>query len=67
MNSLPLPGPSLFAGDAPAVHLDELLDDGEPDAEPPFGAGERAVPLGEELEHLGELLGRDADASVPDA
>ena len=67
MNSLPLPGPSLSAAMRAAVHLDELLDDRQPDAEPALGAGERAVPLGEELEHLGELLGRDADAPVPDA
>ena len=66
-NSLPLPGPSLSRRDAAAVHLDQLLDHREPDPQPPFGAGERAVPLGEELEHLRQLLGRDADAVVPDA
>ena len=35
--------------------------------EPALGAGERAVALGEELEHLREHLGRDADPVVPDA
>ena len=67
VNSLPLPGPSLVATTLPAVHLDELLDDRQPDPQAPLGAGERAVPLGEELEHLRQLLGRDADAPVLDA
>ena len=51
VNSLPLPSLAR-GGDGPAVHLGELLDEREPDAEPPLGAGERAVPLGEEVEHL---------------
>ena len=65
MNSLPLPSLARRR-DGPAVHLDELLDQGEPDAEPPLGAGERAVHLGEEVEDLGQHLRRDADPGVPD-
>src|ERR687886_741325 len=52
--------------DAAAVELDELLDDGQPDAEAPLAPGERPVPLGEQLEHLRELLRRDAVPSVFD-
>ena len=54
-------------GDAPSVHLDELLHHREADPEAPLRASERAVPLGEEFEHLGQLRGRDADALVLDA
>ena len=56
MNSHPLPRPSLLAVTLPPCKLDQLLDDRQPDAESAFGAGQRAVALGEQLEHLGQLL-----------
>ena len=62
----PLAGAFARGGDAPAVHLDELLDERQADPEPALGAGHRAVPLGEEVEDAGQELGRDADARVPD-
>ena len=62
----PLAGAFALGGDAPAVHLDELLDERQADAEPAFGAGHRPVPLGEEVEDAGQQLGRDAHARVPD-
>ena len=64
-NSLPLPVPSLDAVTRPTVHLGEFLHDGEPDAQPAFRAGDRTLALREQLEHVGQLLGRDADAVVP--
>ena len=64
MNVLPRPGPSLETRDAPAVHLDELLDHGQPDAQPPLGPGRRTVPLGEQVEDAREQVGPDADARV---
>ena len=62
----PLAGALARGRDAPAVHLDELLDERQADPEPALGAGQRAVPLGEEVEDAGQQLGRDADARVPD-
>ena len=53
----PLAGPFAPGLDGSAVHLDELLDHGEPDAQAPLAPGERAVPLGEQLEHLGSFSG----------
>ncbi len=50
--------------DAAAVHFDELLDDRQADAKTAFRAGDRTFALGEEHEHLGKLLGRDADTVV---
>ena len=53
--------------DAAAVHLDELLDDGEPQAQaavPPRRAG---VGLAEAVEDVREELGLDAHAGVDDA
>ena len=69
VNSLPLPGPVARGRDAPAVHLDELLDERQADPQAALGAGERAVALGEELEDLRAAsragcpmpLSRDAD------
>ena len=63
----PLAGPVAPGLDAPAVHLGQLLDDGQADAQAPLRPGQRAVALGEEPEHLRQLLGRDADPVVPDA
>ena len=63
-NSLPLSVPSLAGRDVAAVHLGELPDDGEPDAQAPFRAGDGTLALREELEHVGQFLGRNADAVV---
>ena len=49
------------------MHLDELLDHGQADAQPALGAGQRAVALGEQVEDAREQIGRDADAGVADA
>ena len=53
--------------DAPAVHLHQAADEGQADPQPPLGAVERAVDLGEQVEDLREHLGGDADAGVADA
>ena len=50
-NSLPLPGPSLVGGDGAAVQLGERPDQRQADAQAPLRAGERAVGLGEQVEH----------------
>jgi hypothetical protein len=52
--------------DRPPVHLDELLHEGKPDAQPALRAVERAIRLREEVEDVGEHLGGDPDARVPD-
>ncbi len=52
--------------DAPAVHLDQLLDQVEPYPQAPLGALEAGVDLGEHVEQPGKVLGRDADAVVRD-
>ena len=49
------------------MHLDELLDHGQADAQPALGAGQRAVALGEQVEDAREQIGPDADAGVADA
>ncbi len=49
-NSLPWPEPGAGGADAPAVQLDQLPDQGQPDPQPPLGAVERAVRLGEQVE-----------------
>src|SRR4051812_1027927 len=53
--------------DTPAVHLRELLDDGQPDSQAPLRPGQGAVALREELEHLRQLIGWDACPVIPDA
>src|SRR5918998_2849115 len=51
--------------DVAAVHLDDLLAYGQPQAAPPGRAGAVLVHPVEPLEELGELLLRDTDAGVP--
>ncbi len=46
------------------MQLRDAFHDSQTDAQAPFGAGHGAVPLGEQLEHLVELIGRDADTIV---
>ena len=62
----PGPAPGLVARDGAAVELDELLDDGEAEAEAAVAAGGGAVGLAEAVEDVGEELGRDALAGVGD-
>ena len=52
-------------GDGAAVQLGERPDQRQADAQAPLRAGERAVPLGEEVEHPRQQLRRDADPVVP--
>src|ERR687893_1359921 len=51
--------------DIAAVHLDDLLADGEPQAAPPGRAGAILVHPVEPLEELVQLFLRDTDAGVP--
>ena len=62
----PCPGPSLWAVDAPAVHLHQALDQAQADAQPALGAVEAPLGLHEQVEDVRQLLGGDADARVPD-
>ncbi len=48
------------------MELGERANEREPDAEPSLRTVERAVPLGEQLEHLREQSREDSDAVVPD-
>src|SRR5262245_46705974 len=48
-----------FDPDAPAVHLDDLLRDGEAEAGTTLGFGKRTVDLVELIEYAGLLLLRD--------
>ena len=57
-------GPRAMGFDAAAVHLGELLDDGEPDAQAAFAARDRAFSLREKLEHFRKPLGANAHAVV---
>jgi hypothetical protein len=50
--------------DAAAVHLDQPLDDREPDAEAAAALVERCVELREHLEHAAQHVPRQADAVV---
>ena len=47
-----------------AVHLDEVADQGQPQAQAAVGARRRAVRLAEPVEHVGQELRRDPDAGV---
>ena len=67
MKVAPLSLAGALGPDGAAVHLDELLDDGEPQAEPAMPPGGGGVGLAEAVEDLGEELGPDADAGVDDA
>ena len=49
------------------MQLGERPDEREPDPEPPFRAGEGAVPLGKKVKHPCEQLGRNAEPVVPHA
>ena len=63
----PAVGPLAVGLDAPAVHLHELADQGQADAQPPLRSVERAIDLDEQVEDAGDHLGADADPVVADA
>ena len=46
------------------MQLDQLAHQRQPDAEPALGRAQRAVGLGEQVEHLRQHLRGDADARV---
>ena len=60
VKSLPLPGPSLAAVTLPPCSSTSARTRVSPIPRPALRAGQRPVPLGEELEDVGEHLGRDA-------
>ena len=53
-----------FDRDAAAVHLDQLADDGQADAQAALRAIERLIDLREQLEDARQHLGGNADAGV---
>src|SRR5262249_9674395 len=53
--------------DAAAVHLDQPLDDGQPDPQPGLRLLQRPTHLGKHLEYPGQHVRRNADAGVFDA
>ena len=63
----PFAQPAAPGRDAPAVHLGERLDQRQPDAQPPSDRASVRSPWANSSNICGELLGRDADAVVPDA
>ena len=65
-NVAPLPSPVAGGDDGSAVHLDQLLDDGEAQAEAAAFAGEAGVGLAESLEEMRQELRGDADAGIDD-
>ena len=60
MNSLPRPALAARLHRS-AVHLDQPLDERQPDPKPALRPVERAIRLGEQVEHGGEQVGGDAD------
>jgi hypothetical protein len=52
---------------AAAVQLDDVADDGEPEAQAPAFPAGGGIRLAEALEHVGQEFGRDANSSVRDA
>ena len=65
-NVAPLPTVELDP-DATAVHLDDLLGDGEAEPGSALGLGVGVVHLVELVEHAGQLVLRDARAGVGDS
>ena len=64
----PAPSPRARAlrDNRPAVHLDETLDEREPDAEAAFRSRERTFTLHEEVEDAFDEVGRHADSRILD-
>src|SRR5690348_3102062 len=62
--SRPVTGARAVRFDMVAVELDQALHQGEPDAEPAFGAIERTLHLGEHFEYPRQQRGLDADPAV---
>ena len=66
-NSAPRPKPSLVDRNPPAVKLGQPANDRQTDAQPTFRPMQRAIGLGEQIEHIRQQIGADADAGVPHA
>ena len=66
VNVLPLPSAGALGRDGAAVHLDQPLDQRQPDAQAAGGALDAPVHLAEHVEDAAERLGRDADPVVAD-
>ena len=58
--------PFAVGRDGPAVHLDQRLDQAEADPQPALRPVRAVLGLDEHLEDVGEHLGHDPDARVPD-
>ena len=63
-NSAPRPSAGAACRDAAVVHLDDSLDQREPDAQAALGPGQRRAALDEQVEDGVEALGRNAHAVV---
>src|SRR5207302_4950392 len=61
-----LPSPAALRVHRPAVHLDEMADDGEAQPQTALGAARRAVRLPEAIEDVRQEVRRDADPGVAD-
>ncbi len=55
-----------FGGDMAVVHLDQVLHQGQADAQPAMGAFERVVDLGKHVEDAPQHIRANANALVPD-
>ena len=62
----PCPSPALAACDGAAMHLDEMPDDREPEAEAAGLARRSGIRLAKALEDVRQEIGADADAGVAD-
>ena len=67
MNVLPLPLPSLDAGDRALMHINKLANEREPDTQPSFGMPLVRANLREQLKDMRQVRRRDADAIISDA
>ena len=65
-NVAPLPTPSLSTVDGAVVDVDQVLDDGQPDAEPGEALAGAGLLLAEALEDLRQEFRADAAAAVGD-
>ena len=62
-----LAGPVAVGGHAAVVQLDQRPDQGQSDSQSAARARQGLIGLGEQVEHLGQQLGGDADPVVADA
>ena len=56
-----------FRPDAAAVQFGQPADDRQANSQAAFRPMQRTVGLGKQIEHVGQQIGADADAGVPDA